>query len=58
MIDLELKCVKCGNIVETIPTHCGYDMSYDENSNQLQCYMGPVCGYINLDEFICENCCK
>jgi hypothetical protein len=55
---MEITCIKCGNIVETLPAHCGYNMVVNEDSNQLECWMGPACGYINLDEFICENCCK
>jgi primosomal protein N' len=55
---MELKCSKCGNIVETIPLHCSQSMIYNEEDNQLECWMGPACGYIKIDEFVCENCCK
>ncbi len=54
----KLVCTKCGNIIETLPMHCGYNMVYNEETNQLECYMGPECGYIALDEYVCENCCK
>ena len=55
---MELKCIKCGNIVETLPQHCGQDMIFNEETGALECYMGESCGYIDLDNFICENCCK
>jgi hypothetical protein len=58
LIIKELKCVKCGNIVETLPLHCGHSMTINEETNQLECYMGPKCGYISFDEFKCENCCN
>ena len=54
----ELVCTKCGKVSETLPMHCGYNMVYNEETNQLECYMGKECGYIKLDEYICENCCK
>ncbi|MFX0042596.1 MAG: hypothetical protein ACFE8L_06775 [Candidatus Hodarchaeota archaeon] len=55
---MELKCIKCGNILETLPQHCGQDMIFNEETGALECYMGEACGYIDLDNFICENCCK
>ena len=30
-------------------------MIYNEETNQLECYMGGKCGYIALDEYVCEN---
>ena len=54
---MALKCTKCGKIFETIPQHCGQDMVFDENGGALLCYMGESCGYVRLDEFVCENCC-
>jgi hypothetical protein len=55
---VELKCTKCGKVSETLPMHCGYTMTYNEETNAFECYMGPACGYIRLDEYVCENCCK
>jgi primosomal protein N' len=53
-----LVCTKCGKVIETLPVQCGYSMIYNEETNQLECYMGGECGYISLDEFVCEDCCK
>lgn len=58
MSKTKLVCCKCGIKVETIPLHCGQDMNINEKSGQMECYMGPNCGYISLDEYICENCCE
>ncbi|MBD3194526.1 MAG: hypothetical protein GF317_05680 [Candidatus Lokiarchaeota archaeon] len=54
----QLKCTKCGKLIETIPQHCEKDMIYNEETNQLECHMGPECGYISLDEYVCQNCCE
>lgn len=52
-----LRCSKCGKIVETIPTNCGYSIAYDEQTHQWGCSMGE-CGFIPFDEFVCETCCN
>ena len=52
-----LRCSKCGKIVETIPTNCGYSIAYDEQTHQWGCSMGE-CGFIPFDEFICKTCCN
>ncbi|MGV9174085.1 MAG: hypothetical protein ACOC44_12915 [Promethearchaeia archaeon] len=52
----DIKCCKCGQTLDTLPRHCGQDMVFNEEKNQLECYMGPECGYIPLDEVICKNC--
>ena len=49
-------CYKCGNKIETIPMHCGDDMIFNEESNQWECWMGPKCGYLRLDELFCSRC--
>lgn len=54
----ELLCTKCGKVSETLPLHCGYNMVYNEETNQFECYMGEGCGYITLNEYVCENCCE
>jgi len=54
----DLTCTKCGKTIETIPQHCGNDMVYNEEENRYECYMGPECGYISLDEYVCDECCK
>ena len=51
-----IKCYKCGKVIETIPTHCGHDMIFNEDTNRWECYMGPDCGFINIDEIICDTC--
>ncbi len=53
-----LRCVKCNSVIETTPLSCGYDMVYNEITKQFECYMGPNCGYIPLNEMICETCAK
>jgi hypothetical protein len=52
----ELKCANCGKIIENIPKHCGEDMVYNEKSGQMECYMGAECGYMSLDELLCQGC--
>lgn len=54
----EIKCAKCGTKIETIPQHCGQDMTLNEEKGQLECWMGPECGYKPLDELLCSNCTK
>ena len=51
-----MTCCKCGNNIETIPVHCGQDMIYNEETNKWECWMGPGCGYVNLDELFCAKC--
>jgi hypothetical protein len=52
------KCTGCGKIMETIPQCCAQDMVYNEDKNQLECYMGDNCEYLSLSELKCEECCK
>ena len=52
------RCTGCGKIMETIPQCCAQDMVYNEDKNQLECYMGDNCGYLSLSELKCEECCK
>ncbi|TXT60835.1 MAG: SCP-2 sterol transfer family protein [Promethearchaeota archaeon] len=54
----KLVCSKCGKELDTVPQHCGRDMIYNEETHSYECYMGSECGYIDLDEFKCEDCCK
>ena len=49
-------CNNCGNLIETIPLHCGHSMTLNENTNRWECFMGPDCGFINLDEMLCSKC--
>jgi len=58
MTENELHCSNCGKTIESIPQHCGHDMIYNEQSNQLECYMGPACGYMKLDQILCGQCRK
>ncbi|MBD3343212.1 MAG: hypothetical protein GF353_29215 [Candidatus Lokiarchaeota archaeon] len=52
----KLKCANCGNPIDTLPSHCGQDMIYNEKTNQMECYMGSECGYMELDKLLCESC--
>lgn len=51
-------CRGCGKKMETLPLHCGQDMIFNQETNQIECYMGSSCGYLSLDELKCEDCCK
>jgi len=52
------RCNHCGKIIETLPKCCAEDMVYNEEENQFECYMGPKCGYIPLNDLKCEECCN
>ncbi|NVM34838.1 MAG: hypothetical protein HWN81_04535 [Candidatus Lokiarchaeota archaeon] len=52
------KCSGCGKVIETLPKCCSEDMVFNEEENQFECYMGPNCGYLPLDDLKCEECCK
>jgi len=47
------RCTGCGK-----PQCCSQDMVFNEEKNQLECYMGNNCGYLSLAELKCEECCK
>ena len=51
-----MTCCKCGNKIETIPIHCGQDTIFNDETNKWECWMGPECGYVNLDELFCAKC--
>jgi len=51
-----LKCANCGREIITLPQHCGQDMIINEETGQLECWMGPTCGYISFDNMICSEC--
>lgn len=53
-----ITCYKCGNKIETIPVHCGQDMIFNNEKNNWECWMGPECGYLSLDELVCGKCAK
>ena len=53
---MSLKCSSCGRIVETLPLQCGYSITMNSETNQMECNMGD-CGIITFDKFLCENCC-
>ncbi|MFX1389942.1 MAG: hypothetical protein ACFE9Z_07775 [Promethearchaeota archaeon] len=53
---MDLKCSCCGKKIETLPLKCGYSITMNYETNQLECDMGP-CGVISFDHFLCENCC-
>ena len=52
------RCSGCGKVIETLPKCCSEDMIFNEEENQFECYMGPDCGYLPLDDLKCEECCK
>jgi hypothetical protein len=49
-------CSSCGSKVETLPLQCGYSITMNNKTNQMECNMGR-CGIITFDKFLCENCC-
>lgn len=53
---LNLKCCKCGNVMETLPQCCGQDMILNEETGQMEYYMGPKYGYRAIEEIICLEC--
>jgi len=54
---VQLKCSKCGKVIESIPTSCGYSISYDDETKQWGCHLDN-CGFVTFDTFLCEDCCK
>ena len=52
------KCSGCGKVIETLPQCCAQDMVFNEEKNELECFMGEDCGYISLSELKCADCCK
>lgn len=54
----EFECCACGEIIDPMPMHCGKPMILNKEENQLECWMGPECGKISLDELKCSNCCE
>ena len=53
---MSLVCSSCGRVVETLPIQCGYSITMNSETNQMECNMGD-CGIIAFDKFLCENCC-
>jgi hypothetical protein len=53
-----MKCYICGNKIETIPLNCAHSIILNEKSNRWECFMGPDCGFINIDEILCSKCAK
>jgi putative sterol carrier protein len=53
---MNLKCSNCGKKIETLPLKCGYSITINHETNQMECDMGD-CGIISFDNFLCENCC-
>lgn len=51
-----MKCHNCGQEITSIPQHCGQDMIYNEELEQFECYMGKKCGYVALNELLCDKC--
>ena len=55
-LKITLICSSCGRKVETLPLKCGYSITMNTETNQMECNMGS-CGIITFDQFLCENCC-
>ncbi|MFX0000413.1 MAG: SCP2 sterol-binding domain-containing protein [Candidatus Hodarchaeota archaeon] len=53
---MSLVCSSCGRIIETLPIKCGYSITMNSETNQIECNMGD-CGVVTFDKFLCENCC-
>ena len=53
---MSLICSSCGRKVETLPLQCGYSITMNTETNQMECNMG-LCGVVTFDRFLCENCC-
>jgi len=52
---LKLKCCKCGNIMETLPSS-SQDIIIDEESGEMLYWNGKKCGYRPADCLVCEKC--
>ena len=55
MSRLNLKCCKCGNIMETLPSS-SQDIIIDVESGEMLYWNGKKCGYRPADYLICEKC--
>jgi hypothetical protein len=53
---MSLKCSKCGKVIDSLPTPCGYSIAYDDETNEWGCYMND-CGFIAFSEYVCADCC-
>ncbi len=53
---LNLKCCKCGKVLETLPQYCAQDMTLNEETGQIEYFMGPKYGYRTIEEIICLEC--
>lgn len=55
MAKLKLKCCKCGNIMETLPSS-SQDVIVDEETGEMLYWNGQKCGYRPADCLVCEKC--
>ncbi|MFX1530657.1 MAG: hypothetical protein ACFFBC_06055 [Promethearchaeota archaeon] len=55
MSRLKLKCSKCGNIMETLPSS-SQDIIIDEESGEILYWNGEKRGYRPADYLVCEKC--
>ena len=53
---MELKCSQCGKPAGSLPTPCGYSITYDEELGEWGCYMND-CGFIAFSKYLCSDCC-
>ncbi|KKM76849.1 hypothetical protein LCGC14_1375950 [marine sediment metagenome] len=53
---LNLHCCICGKSMETLPQCCGQDMTLNEETGQIEYYMGPKYGYRTIDKIVCLDC--
>ena len=54
----QVKCSECGKGIDSMPQHCGKPMTLNKKANQLECWMGPDCGKISLNDVKCSQCSK
>ncbi|MFX1374788.1 MAG: hypothetical protein ACFFA0_03145 [Promethearchaeota archaeon] len=55
MVRLQLKCCKCGNIMETLPTSY-QDIIFDEETGEMLYWNGKKNGYKPTNCLVCEKC--
>jgi hypothetical protein len=52
---MELKCSQCGKPIGSLPTPCGYSITFDEETGEWGCMND--CGFIVFSRYICSDCC-
>ncbi|MFW9828198.1 MAG: SCP2 sterol-binding domain-containing protein [Candidatus Thorarchaeota archaeon] len=52
---MSLQCSRCGKKIETLPLNCGYSITMNYETGQMECDMGNF-GIISFDKLLCERC--